>query len=203
MESVWSQRVDSIKQWFQQNPDKAIPELRLLSEDDWLFTASRNLEVATNDVPEANHNTFAMIASVLRERAKSKFARSLGHALSDFLANHAGVLPNAMEDLLPYFSQGDTALQDGGAQTDNSILQRYQLLKNGPIGSVAAEEPIIVEEAPVDKEVDTLLRIRPGTFSFEGVGSFNVTGGDAGSWSCGDIQVMIPLMKEGFRFPAQ
>ena len=63
---AWSQRADSIKQWFQQNPDEAIPELRLLSEDNWLFTASRNLEVATNDVQKANHNTFAMIASDLR-----------------------------------------------------------------------------------------------------------------------------------------
>ncbi len=196
VQDAWSRRADSLKRWFQEHPDKAIPELRLLDEDNWLFTASRNLEVATNDLQKADHNTFAMIASDLRETAKNRFARSLGHALSGFLLANAGVLPNSLQELLPYFSRGDTSLPDGGAPIDDSILQRYQLVKTGPISSLAPDEPIVIEKAPVDPTVDSLLQIKLGTFSYKSVGISDNMSGEPKSWAAPDAFSLTSLLKQ-------
>ena len=80
MSNAWTKPALSFKLWFQQNPDKSIPELELLDSRAWLGVAINNLVVATNDQQKADHNTIEMIASDLRQNAKGRFARILGHA---------------------------------------------------------------------------------------------------------------------------
>ena len=197
LESVadsWAKRAVSLKRWFQENPDKSIPELQLLKEADWLFIASRNLVVATNDLQRRDYNSFAMIASDLRQTAKRRFAVVLAHALSNYIEANAGALPGDLTQLTSFFgSQSD----DNSTFTPpvSSILQRYQLLHTGQISNVPQEEAIVVERSPADEQVDTLLKVQAGSFSFQSVGIIDMMAGEPISWRPADVERIKPFLK--------
>ncbi len=168
----WVKRAKSFKQWFKEHPEKSIPELRLLWNEDWMLEARLNPTVATN---RAEGNTIEMIASSLRQTAKSRLAAILGHALSLCVAANAGELPNSLTQLLTYLpQQGDKPITEnlfGSAQpVDDSMLARYELRFAGPISNVPREQPIVVEKAPADPGVDTLLKIKADGYCYDSVG---------------------------------
>jgi RNA polymerase sigma factor (sigma-70 family) len=195
MSNAWTKRALSFKLWFQQNPDKSIPELQLLDSRAWLGVAINNLVVATNDQQKADHNTIEMIASGLRQNAKGRFARILGHALTTYAAAHAGALPDDLTQLVPYLSPQQVDAYSSIVTADPSFLQRYQLLRTGPIGSVPQGEPIVVEKAPVDARVDTLLKIQAGSYSFESVGIKDMMAQTLISWDQKDVEALRPFLK--------
>jgi RNA polymerase sigma factor (sigma-70 family) len=192
--SAWARRANSFKQWLEQHPDKRIPELQLLTEADWLLTARVNPTVATNRQQKADANTFAMIASNLRETAKDRFAALLGHAVSLYVAKHSGVLPDSLSDLLAFLpAQGDGTLP-GGHSAYQSMLARYQLLRSGPIAGVPRGEPIIVEKAPADPTVDTVLKIGAGSYWYGSVGIIDMMAGEPRDWNPADIERIEPFL---------
>ena len=156
---AWGRRAASIKQWFRDNPDKSIPELQLLNDKDFVYEASRNLIVATNDAERRDYNSFPMIANSMRQLAKTRLAGVIGHALAGYVEANGGALPADLSQLMPYFSsQSDP--WSAAVLADPSILQRYQLLHNGQIGDVRDGDVIIAEKSAVDPSVDALLRVR-------------------------------------------
>jgi len=164
---AWGKRAASLKQWFRDNPDKSIPELRLLDDNDFIYEASRNLVI---DPDGHDHNSFPMIANGLRELAKTRLVGALGHALAGYVEANGGALPTDLSQLTPYFNSKSDPWSAAVLADPSSILQRYQLLHTGQIGDVPAGEVIIAEKSAVDPRVDGLLQLKVGGYTFQSVG---------------------------------
>jgi hypothetical protein len=193
----WVKRGNSFKQWFKEHPEKSIPELRLLWHEEWLFEARSNPTVATN---RTEGNTIEMIASSLRQRAKSRLAGILGHALSLYVAANAGELPNSLTQLLTYMPRqgGKPITEDPFASAqpvDDSMLARYELRFSGPISNVPREQPIVVEKTPVDPGVDTMLKIKADGFCYDSVGIIDMMAGELQPLSAQDFEKIKPFLK--------
>jgi len=188
-----AKRANSFKQWFEQNPDKSIPELQLLTEADWLFEASLNLKVVTN---RSEGNDIHMVADGLRQKAKQKFVNLLGHALGNYIASNEGSLPSELSQLLAYFSPpGDTS--PFARSIDPSILQRYDLLHTGKIKDVPQGDAIIREKAPVDDDIDGVLSVAVGSHSMQSTGKIidEMRQGQPFGWLDEDIKKIQPFLK--------
>jgi len=59
------------------------------------------------------------------------------------------------------------------------MLARYELRFAGPISNVPREQPIVVEKAPVDPSVDSLLKIKAVGFCYDSVGLVPAASGSA------------------------
>ena len=194
----WIDRGDIIKQWFKDHPDKSIPELRLLWNENWLFAARDNKTIATN---RNEGNTIDMIASNLRQESKNLLANILGHALSLYVANHNGQLPANLSDLIPY-----TPRQEGNPITETSVtsaepvdetmLGRYELRYTGAISQVPADESIIAETTPVDPTVDLLLQIKANGYAYTSVGIRDMYAEQLHRWSDKDAAQLKPFLKK-------
>ena len=190
---AWAKRANSFKQWFEQNPDKSIPELQLLTDADWLFEASLNLKLVTN---RSEGNDIHMVADSLRQKAKQKFANLLGHALGNYIASNEGSLPSELSQLLVYFSPpGDTS--PFARSIDPSILQRYDLLHTGKIKDVPQGDAIIREKAPVDDDIDGILSVAVGSHSMQSTGKIidEMRQGQPSGWLDEDIKKIQPFLK--------
>jgi len=135
---------EQIARYLQQMPDKAIPEIKLLTDVDWL--------IATK---EANFDTDADIRKTLRTlRALAKERLPVGSSLFSFTQSHNGQLPTDISQLKPYIisALGDTPMDDA---TLGAILQRYQLLHAGNVSDYPKDTWFIAEKAPVDKDYDS------------------------------------------------
>lgn len=164
---AWGKRAASIKQWFRDNPDKSIPELRLLNDKDFVYEASRNLVI---DPDRREGNSFPMIANSLRELAKTRLVGAMGRALAGYVEANGGALPTDLSQLTPYVNSQSDPWSAAVLADPSSIFQRYQLLHTGQIGDVPAGEVIIAEKSAVDPTVDGLLQLQPGGYSFQSVG---------------------------------
>ncbi len=74
----WIARVKRLQQLVEQHPDQRIPELRLLTDDDWLLVARRNKLDSGEDVRRA--------LAAVRTAAKNRFVASLTEAIQRFNA---------------------------------------------------------------------------------------------------------------------
>jgi hypothetical protein len=164
---AWGKRAASIKQWFRDNPDKNIPELRLVNDKDFLYEASRNLVI---DPDGHEHNSLPMIANSLRELAKQRLAGAMGHALAGYVEANGGSLPTDVSQLSPYFNSQSDPWSAAVLADPAAILQRYQMLHTGKIGEVPEGEAIIGEKSAVDPKVDGLLQLQAGGYTFQSVG---------------------------------
>src|SRR5260221_12339116 len=92
--AAWLARVKRLKQLFVQRPDQRIPEMRLLTDDDWLRLGKR-LELDN----EAN---IRKALAAARSAAKSRVAASLVKALPKFAQASRGEPPATVMALAPY-----------------------------------------------------------------------------------------------------
>jgi RNA polymerase sigma factor (sigma-70 family) len=148
-------RVNMLKDWLAQHPDKNIPEVKLLSDQEWLRLA------ATFSALDTDEEIRQAMGSI-RENAKYHLAGDIGEALDDYISHNNGQLPNAMQDLMPYF--------EASAEADNTILARYQILQTGNLNQFSPSEPLIAETAPpVDDTYDMIFKIGAFSFSYQDV----------------------------------
>ena len=138
----WLAKADALKQRLEQMPDKRIPELQLLEEQDWLLAAKQaNLE---------SDGGTRRALNALRTRAKAAFAEMLRRALRGYASANAGQLPGNLFQLKPYFASA----------IDDAILQRYELLRTGQLNDVPREASLVSEKAaPVDEYYDSHYEI--------------------------------------------
>ncbi|HLP76057.1 MAG TPA: sigma-70 family RNA polymerase sigma factor, partial [Candidatus Paceibacterota bacterium] len=92
---AWAKRVELLKQYAQQEPGKAIPEMKYLTEDDWLTSAR------TADLDSENGMRKAL--QTARTTAKGKVADIFSTALRTYLNSNGRRFPTALQDLKPYF----------------------------------------------------------------------------------------------------
>lgn len=136
-------RAAELNQRLEQMPDKRIPELQWLNENDWL-----------NAAQEASFDTDANIRgalSGLRSRAKAHLYPILQNALVAYIKANNEQLPDDLSRLRPYFEK----------PVDDAILQRYKLLRTGSAKGLGTSDWVIAEKAPVDKEYDTRFKMGP------------------------------------------
>jgi RNA polymerase sigma factor (sigma-70 family) len=138
----WAAQVSQLKQRLQRMPEKSIPELQFVTDQDWFDAVGQTNRLQTDaDFREALDR--------LRRTAKNKFAPKLQLALSDYAATNEGRLPADLSQLKSYF---DPPVDDG-------ILQRYTLLHTGNLNDLSPTEPLVAEKSPVDEEYDTMYLI--------------------------------------------
>jgi RNA polymerase sigma factor (sigma-70 family) len=132
-----------LNEHLQRMPNKSIPELAFLTENDWL-AAARDAKFDTEeDVRRALGH--------LRSRAKERLP--FGSSLYSFTQANNGALPTDLSKLKPFFQ---TPVED-------SILNRYKLLHTGKVSDFPEGTWFIVEEAPVDKDYDSRAKFGLGT----------------------------------------
>jgi hypothetical protein len=146
-------RAVELNQHLEQMPDKKIPELQLLDENDWL--------AAAKDAKFDNDADIRKALQKLRSIAKDKVP--IGSALYAFANANNGQLPTDLSQLKPYFNQsnlGNLGLDDS---TFNAIIARYTLLHTGNISDFPSGTWFVVEKAPVDEDYDSREKFGLGT----------------------------------------
>jgi RNA polymerase sigma factor (sigma-70 family) len=140
-------------------PNKRIPELKLLLDEDWL-SAVRTAKFDTDaDIRRA--------LSRLRSLAKNRVP--IARALNDFVHANSGQLPTDLAQLKPYVRSAlaETSVDD---ETLTAILDRYSLLRTGAASELPQGAWIVVEKAPVDKDYDSRAKFGNGTSTIIGTG---------------------------------
>lgn len=131
---AWLANVKRLKQSFADLPTQSIPELKLLTDLDWLTLARTFPGDSDLDLRKAR--------SAARKLAIPRFTRSLGSALNAYTAANEGMLPADIAQLVPYFK----------TPVEPELLQRYTMTASGNIHTAKGE--VIGERAPVDDELD-------------------------------------------------
>lgn len=138
----WLTRVDSLRQRLGQNPQMQVPELKYLTEEDWLLVAFG--ESLSTDAE------FRKAFERLRTRAKMNFGRTLSAGLKAYAAANNDLLPLDIRQLAPYIPADDDA-----------ALDRYKLIATGTL--IANRNSSIIEErGPVDPEFDSVITVSAG-----------------------------------------
>ncbi len=159
---AYQAKARQIAAYLEQMPDKKIPELKLLTDDDWLAVAE-----------SANFDSDADIRKTLRGlRSRAKQRAPLGGALSQFTQANNGRLPDDITQLKPYFKP---VLQDQMSRhapaediqiddpTIDAVLARYTLLHTGNVADQPPGTWLIGEKSPVDKDYDSRAKFGIGT----------------------------------------
>jgi hypothetical protein len=144
--------VDRLRQAIDQMPERKIPEMRFLTDEDWLYAAQSAGSVGLDN---DDHVRYAL--SLLRSAAKWHFVRMVWQALEGYTKASGGQLPSALSQLQAYFP----------SPVDDSILQRYQILQTGNVEDLAPDRPWAAEKAPVDEDHDLLFQMSPKGRTFK------------------------------------
>jgi RNA polymerase sigma factor (sigma-70 family) len=148
---AWIARAEDLRVLLEAMPDKNIPELQLLSDEDWLVIAKDAKLETDEDVRKA--------FSALRDAAKTKFALILQTALKNYIKTNGDGLPADTSLFIPYFE----------SPVDPAILQRYQIVQNTQLGGKWQ----LNEKSPVDEDYDTLHNIGPNGYGNKSVDRFS------------------------------
>jgi RNA polymerase sigma factor (sigma-70 family) len=139
---AWMAKVNTLKQRLEVTPAAKIPEMQLLTEQDWL-DATKNNNLATD-------NDFRRAFSSLRQEAENQFVQtSLKPALNSYLQANNGQFPTDLSQLQSYFN----------APVDPAILQRWEVTPGSTVPTLGLGEQIITETAAVDDLLDSRIAI--------------------------------------------
>ncbi len=141
---AWLARVKQLRQLSAAHPDRQIPEMGLLTDDDWLQVARQ----ASFDTDDQRRQAFAS----LRTAAKRKFVAQLSAALPKFTKAFDGKLPATSLELAPYLEP----------PADAAMLQRYGMTQTGPATAADRSAWVMRELAPVDEDYDTRHTVNSG-----------------------------------------
>jgi hypothetical protein len=133
-----TQRAGELNWHLQRMPEKKIPELQLLTENDWLSVAK---EVSLQSEADVR-----LALCELRNVAKHKFATYALQAVDNFIAANNGQMPTDVSQLKPYFE----------VPVEDEMLQRYQVLQPGD-GSSLQDNWVLSERVRVDPDYDVHL----------------------------------------------
>lgn len=149
----WVDRVKRLRQLFADQPEIAIPEMRLLTEDDWL-------RVAKNARFDTEKSTRLALAE-MRATAIRQFQSRLTSALAAYNKAFPNQKPASVQALAAYFA----------APIDPEILDRYELQDpSGPSG-FGPSKWFVQNRAPIDFTYDSRFRISTNS-AFQNIGAY-------------------------------
>ncbi len=134
----WQANLDRLRQTLKQRPNLSIPELQLLSNDDWFDAATKAKLDSDDDVRRT-------LAS-LRLRATDLMSDKMRAALNAYLKASDGTLPERIDQLLPFFNP----------PIDSAWLNRYEILHTGKFSELSTDyrSEIIGPKSFADIEYD-------------------------------------------------
>jgi len=135
----WLSRVNLLKQHLEQAPGARIPELKFLTEEDWLDVARDRLDTDID---------YRMALSRLRGAAERRFGSVLQAALKQYQQANQSQWPTDLSQLQP-FSE---------SPLDAAALQRWEIAPAERVPNVRlGGDWILTQKAPVDEEYDQIL----------------------------------------------
>jgi RNA polymerase sigma factor (sigma-70 family) len=142
----WKQRVDQLRARLDQTPESRIPELQLVTEEDWLNAARGKLETDTD---------YRRALSTLRAAGESKFAQMLRKALKNYSKQNGDALPADLSQLRPFLPPN----------SDDTLLQRWEIAPASTIKSLGlGGDVVITQKSAVDDVFDMRYGIGPNGF---------------------------------------
>jgi hypothetical protein len=148
----WLARADQLRQAFQRSPDKSIPEVQLLTQQDWLD--------ATKDKLETDEDYRKAMGRV-RNAAEDKVAGLMQPALEQYLKANNGTFPTDLAQLQSYLK----------TPLDPAILQRFGIFPSEAVPNVGmGGDWIITQKTFADPDYDLHFVIGPnghGTTSYK------------------------------------
>ena len=145
-------KADQIARSLQQMPEKYIPELKLMTDVDWLAATK-----------EAKFDTDADVRKTLqRVRDLAKNRLPMGTSLFSYTRDNNGQLPTDVNQLKPYIRSSLNNTNVSDADLD-AILGRYKILRTGNVNDLPQGAWVIVEQAPVDRDYDSRAKFGNGT----------------------------------------
>ena len=149
---AWLNRERLLKARLEAMPEARIPELALLTEQDWLNAAQGSLETE-EDYRRALAN--------LRSRAENMFLLKLFPALQSYEAANNGRFPADISALRPYFK----------TPPDEAMLQRWAVVPSNDLKPLTmGGDWIITQTSTPDPEFDTRWGAGPNGYGNAGVG---------------------------------
>jgi RNA polymerase sigma factor (sigma-70 family) len=140
---AWLGRVQSIKNWLAKMPDKRIPQMALLTEDDWL-DAAKNAKLDTElDARET--------LSALRRMALQRFSGPMSGAIRRYMKANNDAFPSEVMLLASYFDP----------PVDPALLKDLEVSDMPPwmVGRADSNKPKYVVS---NKVVDDIHDVRAG-----------------------------------------
>jgi RNA polymerase sigma factor (sigma-70 family) len=168
-EKAWLERVALLKQRVAETPAAQIPELKFLTDDDWLRAAKRKLE---------SEDDYRRALEELDSNAQGNFLRIIETALRKFLDTNQGQFPTDLSQLKSYFTNS----------ADAELLQRYQIQ---PAKAVPGVLPAMQNGNNANDYVITpIITIGGGQWFLQrdGVGGTSKEGGDL-------MDILAPALK--------
>ncbi len=139
----WKARVNLLKQRLEQTPEARIPELRFVTEKDWLNAAKGELETDAD---------YRRALSNLRNAGENKVASMIKKALNSYQQGNNGQSPTDLSQLQPYLDPS----------VDSAVLQRWQIASKETVSSLGmGGDTIITQKAAVDDVFDMCIGIGP------------------------------------------
>ena len=137
------EKVSKLRTMLENLPDQGIPELKLLTEDDWY---------AAIDGPLESTEDYRLALSKLRGRAENRFAKVLFPMLQGYIRANGGKFPSDTSQLQPFIS-GDI---------DVAMLQRYKVVPQSVIPNVRmGGDSVMTQVGLVDSQYDQTSVIGP------------------------------------------
>ncbi len=139
---AWLARVEQVKRYFAQHPDRAIPELASLSAENWFSLG----DGALDSEPEVRR-----AAARARGLAEDRYKANLSQALRAFAKAHDDALPATPAELAPYCDP----------PVERAILDRYELRATGKLADLPAADrsSVLTVKSPIDPEFDSIPQI--------------------------------------------
>lgn len=150
---AWLTRVNQLKEQLALKPEAQIPELRLLTEKDWLEAARGTMETEED---------YRGALSYLRSIAETKMVQALQPAITKFAKANHGQFPTELSQLQ----------QNLQAPIDDTMLQRWEIAPSMKVSNVGmGGDWIITQNSVVDPDRDTCWVVGPngyGSTSWKG-----------------------------------
>ena len=146
---AWLTRVSQLRERMEQMPDQAVPELRFVTEREWLNAARQRLDTPAD---------YRRALSAMRSAGEGRFvSKILEPALKQYVEAHHGEWPADLLQLRPYFE----------SPVEDTILQRWEVAPAATIKALnMGGDKTITQRASVDEVYDTRF-----VLGLHGVGS--------------------------------
>lgn len=139
----WLVRVKRLKQLFTENSKIGIPELRSLTDADWLRAAK--------EIDFEHEDAVRKTLSSLRTLAKNRFTPQLNLAVRQFASIAGGEPPQSIAALAAFLEN----------PADSDVLERYEITRNSAATRLGGSKWALQERVAVDADYDNRITIGP------------------------------------------
>jgi hypothetical protein len=137
---AWLARVQQLRTYLNENPEKRIPEIQFVSERDWLSVTASDFERDAKGVTEAGYRR---ALSLLYDMAKMRFSHNAIPALKSYQLTHDQQFPTDVAQLKVHFTE----------PVDDAVLQRYAIMPKATFQGVRLNgDWVLAEMTSPDEE---------------------------------------------------